>query len=462
MSPKHCRLPLDMVERMSTQDENEDTLDDCPTWNKDADLKEGTRIHRYQILELIGKGGMGAVYKAYDPELDRSIAIKILTVRPHEGETASRPHARLMREAQALAKLSHPNVVAVHDVGTYEKGVYIAMEYVKGKTLREWLKEEKPHQKDIIQVLSKAGKGLQAAHSEGIVHRDFKPDNVLIGDKGQVKVLDFGLARAAGADDTAVSHEKPKSLRESSFSEKLLSTPLTRVDALVGTTVYMGPEHFRFQALDEKTDQFSFCVTLFEALYGKRPFSGNTLEELEKNVTSGSIELPKKVDVPKWIEEIILKGLSVKKEDRFQSMMELLEALENDPEIAKTLRRRKQLLVLAFVLGAALFMGIGYVFFSRSGELCTGADKKISSIWNEEQKAMIGQAFAKTGLSYANDTFVRVAKRFGDYLGKLEKRVYRSLRSNAHTGRAIRKDYGSENGLSQQAPAKCESAWQGF
>ena len=130
-----------MDELVSLQDETEDTLGDSPTWTKSADLKEGTRIDRYQILGLIGKGGMGAVYKAYDPELDRSIAIKILTVKPREGETASRPQARLMREAQALAKLSHPNVVSIFDVGTYEESVYIAMEYVKGKTLREWLKE---------------------------------------------------------------------------------------------------------------------------------------------------------------------------------------------------------------------------------------------------------------------------------------------------------------------------------
>ena len=206
---------------MNTPDENEDTLGDVQIWNKGADLKEGTRIDRYQILELIGKGGMGAVYKAYDPELDRSIAIKILTLRPHQGETASRPQARLMREAQALAKLNHPNVVAVHDVGTYEEGVYIAMEYVKGKTLREWLEEERPTQKEIIRVLSRAGKGLQAAHAEGVIHRDFKPDNLLIGDQDQVKVLDFGLARAAGAEETAVYHEQfqvaimnPRSVRK--------------------------------------------------------------------------------------------------------------------------------------------------------------------------------------------------------------------------------------------------------
>ena len=137
-----------------------------------AELAQGTRVHRYLILELIGKGGMGAVYKAYDPELDRRIAIKVLALVPQVGENASKPQARLMREAQALAKLNHPNVVAVFDVGIHQNGVYIAMEYVEGKTLRAWLHQDNPTQAEIIKVFLGAGRGLQAAHEQGIVHRD--------------------------------------------------------------------------------------------------------------------------------------------------------------------------------------------------------------------------------------------------------------------------------------------------
>ena len=170
-SPRHNLRPLRKWKQLGDElvsqiDEDNDTLGDYPFWSRTADLKEGTRIHRYQILGLIGEGGMGAVYKAYDPELDRSIAIKILTVVPQEGETASRPQARLMREAQALAKLNHPNVVAVHDVGTYEDGVYIAMEYVKGKTLREWIKDENPTQKEIIKCFVRCGQ-----RTPGSAHR---------------------------------------------------------------------------------------------------------------------------------------------------------------------------------------------------------------------------------------------------------------------------------------------------
>ena len=423
---------------MDPEDVVEETFADFQP-KKVLDLKEGAVIDRYQILGLVGKGGMGAVYKAYDPELDRSIAIKILTAVPQEGETASRPQARLMREAQALAKLSHPHVVAVHDVGTYAEGVYIAMEYVKGKTIREWLKQDTPNQKEIIGVLSKAGKGLVAAHTEGIVHRDFKPDNVIVGEKGQIKVLDFGVARAAGKEDMAVSQQKASVLDRSLPGEKYLSTPLTQAGSMVGTTVYMAPEHFSFQALDEKTDQFSFCVTLFESLYGKRPFTGNTAQALKEKIENGRVEIPGDANVPKWIEEIILKGLSVSKEDRYRSMWELLQALEHDPEIAKSQRRKKQLLAATFVVSAVAFLGIGYVLFGQSHKLCTGADRKIDSVWSNTKKAHVKEAFVKTGISYANDSFIRVARRLEQYLQNWKTDYWEACRATR-----VRKEQSEE------------------
>ena len=152
---------------------------------------------------------------------------------------------------------------------------------------------------------------------------------MIIGDKGQVKVLDFGLARAAGTVEPSVPQEKPESTQEPTSGEKLLATPMTRVGTMVGTTAYMAPEHFLMDELDEKTDQFSFCVTLFEALYGKRPFPGGDIDEFEENVTSGWIVIPQEANVPKWIEEILLKGsVRYQRTDRFQSMTELLDALE--------------------------------------------------------------------------------------------------------------------------------------
>ena len=422
---------------MIQQDANEDTMGEFETCGKSADLTEGTRIDRYQILGLIGKGGMGAVYKAYDPELDRSIAIKILSVVPQEGETASRPHARLMREAQALAKLSHQNVVSIFDVGTYQGSVYIAMEYVKGKTLRAWLKETSPTQQDIIKVLTDAGKGLQAAHTEGIIHRDYKPENVIVGERGQVKVLDFGLARAAGHEEPTSACEDPTYESEPTSGERLLSTPLTQFGARIGTIVYMAPEHFQSEGLDEKTDQFSFCVTLFEALYGQRPFSGKTVDELGKNITRGKIEIPKGSEVAKWIEDILLKGLSVSKTDRFASISDLLKALGHDPLEEKRRRRisriRKLLVITLVGLTIALPTGVWYGLRYRTVQLCNAAEGEFVGVWDNQARASVKKAFLKTKKTFALETWQRLEAVIDHYLA-----AWTRMRSEVCEARLVR------------------------
>ena len=393
----------------------EDTFGEVQGTRNKADLAEGTHVHRYIILGLIGKGGMGAVYKAYDPELDRNIALKMLSCSPQQGQTVSVPQARLMREAQALAKLNHPNVVFVFDVGTYEEGVYIAMEYVEGKTFREWIKDHHPTQKEITEVMLAAGKGLQAAHLEGIVHRDFKPENLLVGKGGQVKVLDFGLARAADFENLPLESSVPVAELDLQAQDQMLSQPLTQVGTLIGTAAYMAPEHFLFQELDEKTDQFSFCITLFEALYGKRPFAGNNQVDLAQSVTQGLIQIPDGVSVPDWMGNIIQRGLSVTKEDRFPSMGHLLQELENDPRQVLLARRQKQVRFVLFLVIAMLPFVVWY-FFVVSQESCTGAEKKRIGVWDNEVKQEVNQAFVKTNLVYAPDTFVRVEKNLDSYL----------------------------------------------
>ena len=394
----------------------EDTLGDKLPGVPGKDLSEGTHVHRYIILGLIGKGGMGAVYKAYDPELDRNIALKMLTVSPQEGETASLPQARLMREAQALAKLNHPNVVFVFDVGTYEEGVYIAMEYVEGRTFRDWLKQDKPKPKEIIEVLLAAGRGLQAAHLEGIVHRDFKPENLIVGDNGQVKVLDFGLARAQGFENLTIDQSRPRSIidSQSGSGEQLLSQSLTQVGSLIGTMAYMAPEHFRFQELDEKTDQFSYCITLFEALYGRRPFEGKTKAELEKNVTHGRMQIPVGNDVPDWIKNIALRGLSVAKNDRFPTMDQLLEELAVDPVALRQQRQKKQLMAGAIVAIALLPFLVWYLFVFESS-LCSNAQEKLSGVWNIFTRGAVEKSFLKTEVAYAEDTLTRVLRLLDVY-----------------------------------------------
>ena len=207
-------------------------------------LSPGDVLGRYEIRGCAGLGGMGLVYEAYDPELERRVALKVL--RPHRRREGQR---RLLREARALAKLSHPNVVSVFDVGTDDDRVFIAMEFIDGPTLRDWL-DEAPSVSDILDVFAEAGRGLAAAHDRGLVHRDFKPDNVLVGDDGRVLVTDFGLARhrtASASDD------------------------VTREGAIVGTPAYMAPEVRSGGDVDARSDQFGFAVALYQALHGHLP-----------------------------------------------------------------------------------------------------------------------------------------------------------------------------------------------
>jgi serine/threonine protein kinase len=164
-------------------------------------LTRADAIDRYTVLTLVGSGGMGDVYAAYDPQLDRKVAIKLLRARPHGRDDEGQ--RRLMREAQAIAKLSHPNVVVVYDAGTFQDQVFVAMEFVDGHTLRYWTQAEARPWPEVLKVFGDAGRGLAAAHEKGIIHRDFKPDNVMIGADGHVRVMDFGLARMVGIGDRA-------------------------------------------------------------------------------------------------------------------------------------------------------------------------------------------------------------------------------------------------------------------
>ena len=309
-----------------------------------GDLGTGARIGRYVIIERVGTGAMGVVYGAYDPELDRKIALKL--IKPGQGikDTAK---ARLLREAKAIARLSHPNVVAVHDVGVFEDQVFLAMEFVSGGTIKSWLDEKPRSWREVLDVFIAAGRGLVAAHAAGLVHRDFKPDNVLLDREGRPRVVDFGIARQAGMADeetAAAEHEaaartlQERALQESSGNVGALLT-LTKTGTVVGTPAYMAPEQFLGERGDERSDQFSFCVALYEALYGVRPFAGNDFLSISVNVTTEQLRpLPKDRDVPAWIRRLILRGLKAEPAARWESMAALIRALEADPAIK--LRRR--------------------------------------------------------------------------------------------------------------------------
>src|SRR5262245_41903110 len=287
-------------------------------------LSKGASLGRYVVLGLIGRGGMGEVYAAYDPELDRKIAIKLLKVRGGAGADAAAAadgRQRLLREAQAIARLSNPNVVVVHDVGTFGESVFIAMEFVDGHTLGYWLQAATRDWREVLNVYLAAGRGLVAAHAAGLVHRDFKPENVMITTTGEVRVMDFGLAREQRENLPALARQKATAAgkRAAAIAETIdladpdataklapggaIATPgspsggylqmkLTQTGAVLGTPAYMAPEQFAGEDSDARTDQFSFSVALWEALYGRRPFAGNNAVELMANVVAGALREP--------------------------------------------------------------------------------------------------------------------------------------------------------------------------
>jgi serine/threonine protein kinase len=267
-------------------------------------LRRGAAIGRFVMLELLGSGGMGEVFLCYDPELDRRVAVKLL--RPIRGGRAGEAPARLLREARAIARLSHPNVVTVHDVALWEGRVFLAMEYVAGPTLTAWARDHVGETAEIVAVYRRAGEGLAAAHRAGLVHRDFKPDNVLVAEGGRPRVLDFGIARAdESADDVPVL---------SSSSALAVIDPaidLTSTGMLLGTPAYMAPEQLSGLPVDARTDQFSFCVALWEALHGQRPFAGDDLLTLTANVLQARLRPPpRETRVPERIERALRRGLS--------------------------------------------------------------------------------------------------------------------------------------------------------
>ncbi|HWB81721.1 MAG TPA: serine/threonine-protein kinase, partial [Nannocystaceae bacterium] len=243
---------------------------------------EPVRIGRFPILRTIGKGAMGAVYAAYDNQLDRKIALKLLHAGTSDDDEVRR--GRMLREAKALARLSHPGVVHVYEVGEHEGRVYLAMEFVEGADVRKWSREAERSITDVLEIFAQAGRGLAAAHAAGLVHRDVKPDNIVVGTDGRARMIDFGLA---------VEHDDAEHVADDDGEPQPL--PLdrwTQTRGIVGTPAYMAAEQLAGAAADARSDQFGFAVALFEALYGQRPFAGASLPALADAVARGQLEVP--------------------------------------------------------------------------------------------------------------------------------------------------------------------------
>ncbi|MEW5740562.1 MAG: tetratricopeptide repeat protein [Myxococcota bacterium] len=365
-------------------------------------LARGTTLGRYVILERLGVGGMGEVFAAYDPHLDRKVALKLLRGGALSAEEG---RARLLREAQAMARLQHPNVVTVHDVGVLDDRVFIAMEFIEGETLTDWLREDRPWL-TIIDVFRQAGDGLAAAHRAGLVHRDFKPDNVLIDKDGRPRVLDFGLARQATNTPSPAPRTMSGEVPETLADTPSLGARLTRDGAVMGTPGYMAPEQIAGMPTDARSDQFSFCVALYESLYGQRPFSGATLKQHAKEIASGRMHPPpSNTAVPSWVYEVLKRGLAHHPDERFPSMDALLQALR--PRARRAARRTAAF----FGLVALAALGTGYgAWTQRRLKVCGGLEKQLEGTWDQARRERLQAAFVATGLPYAQDAWASVEK----------------------------------------------------
>jgi serine/threonine protein kinase len=313
------------------------------------------RIGRYTVLGPIGQGGMGIVVRALDPQLRREVAIKLL--RPGRGGLAEEMQARMLREARAMAALSHPNVVPIYDIGEHDGGLYIAMQFLAGANMSGWLRREKPPWRRVLGVFRAAGRGLAAAHTAGLVHRDFKPANVIVGDDGRVRVVDFGLARAF---DEAVDDDG-----DDDDGHGLGG--ITRPGIMVGTPAYMAPEQFSGALADARADQYGFCVAFYEALYGRLPFTHDGMRALVAAKRAGRVSPPPKdTDVPSALWSVVSRGLQADPTKRFAGMPDLLRELRRISEASEVERprsRRPAVVVLAFaavaVLAAVLVLWLG-------------------------------------------------------------------------------------------------------
>jgi tetratricopeptide (TPR) repeat protein len=373
------------------------------------DPAPGQRLGRYTVLERLGAGGMGAVFLAHDPELDRNVALKLLRpdgvsegskVGEHTerldaaGNTRDLVRERILAEGRALARLRHPNLVTVFEVGAAGDRLFLAMEHVAGPSLTGWLAARARSWREVLAVFVQAGRGLAAAHEARLVHGDFKPDNVVIEEPtGRAYVVDFGLARAAGA-----------------------GIPLA------GTPRYMAPEQWSGRPIDQRADQFAFAVALFEALYGEQPLPADGDGQMSAGFARPSVRRG-----PARVERAVLRALSIDPDGRFPSMAAFLAAIERRPV---ALRRA---LAAAAVLGLAGGLAVALPRGASEPDRCTGGPARLAGVWDAARRARLDSAFAASGRAHAATSAARVATRLDDYAAGWQA-MYRSACQAAARG----------------------------
>ncbi|MCX4243270.1 serine/threonine-protein kinase [Paraliomyxa miuraensis] len=368
---------------------------------------EPQRIGRFVLLDRLGEGGMGVVYAAYDDRLDRKVAVKVLRSAAAGPDPTRR--RRLLQEARALARLSHPNIVTVHEVGTHDDDVFIAMEHVRGQSLDRWLERAEGAEpggrtwREVVAVLSAAGRGLAAAHRAGIVHRDFKPHNVIVGDDGVVKVLDFGLARVLGP---TAEPSAPPSLQPPPIAA------LTRTGATVGTPAYMAPEQHQGAEADERSDQFAFFVSLYQALHRQLPFPTDSMASLSLAVTEGNVRSPPVgSSVPRWLHRAVLVGLSRRPSARYPTMEDALAAITRDPAS----RRRRALALGALVVVVSTASATLASAWSSARRPCDHGAREMDEAWGPTARARTREGVLASGMPLAEETWARLEPRLTGY-----------------------------------------------
>lgn len=355
------------------------------------------RLGRFELGRRRGAGAMGVVYEARDPELDRKVALKVI----RSTELDHSRFDRLAREARSLAKLRHPNVVTVYEVGRDGDDRFIVMDLLQGETLRVWLETARPWQ-DIVRMFIRAGEGLRAAHDAGLVHRDFKPDNVLVED-GQPKVVDFGLV--AAVDD-------PLETTSAEVSMPVAVDRFTQTAAFVGTPAYMAPEQFDGK-VSPAADQYAFCVALFEAIAGHRPHADREKGGIEAMIAARTLSPAENAPerAPRWLRRVLARGLAAQAEQRWPSMASLLTALRRVDR-----SNRGRLAAGAGGVGlVAVVVGLGRGSSDEGPDPCAQVGAPVEAAWSDARETAVGRAFSRTGLTYADDTWRRVAPHLDRY-----------------------------------------------
>ncbi|MEM6989216.1 MAG: serine/threonine-protein kinase, partial [Myxococcota bacterium] len=391
-SCEHCAMALALAADQSSSFRSDGPGVAAPL------LRSGAKLGRYHVLDLVGRGAMGAVYSAYDPQLQRRVALKVQLPLASDAEDRQ---DRFVKEAQAVAGVSHPNVIAIHDVGVHDGTAFFAMEFIEGQTLRRWLSAERQTQ-EILDVFVAAGRGIAAAHATGLVHRDFKPDNVLIGDDGRVRVIDFGLVRFVDSWLTRAEGE------EAPEQDLGLDPSSTRTGALIGTPAYMAPEQLRGEAADARADQFAFCVTLYEALIGRRPFAGATVAALLQCMDEKLSWPTSAARLPRHLRAAIERALQTDPAARFDSMPALVQALQG---------RR----LGGWALGGAVAVGLVAIgagtqaWVAEQSKVCSGADSHLEGVWDPARRQEVQVAVLGTNVPHAQPAWTEIQHELDAY-----------------------------------------------